>query len=112
MTVGQFTCSSYAASQAESIKPTQTSSNQVDSDASYVSTLNKQLSQLSDTIDNDVVDQRSQDDIDRHNQMVQNYNTRLATYNSANSSYRSELAQYNNQVDSYNSYLERSCTRN
>ena len=110
--VGEYTCPSYAASQADSMRATQTFSNQVDSDENYASVLGKQLSQLSDTIDNDTVDHTVQTDIDRHNQMVENYNTRLATYKSAEATYKSELEQYNSQVTAYNNYLEQHCTRN
>ena len=110
--VGEYSCLSYAASQADSMQPSQTLKSNVNTQQNYVTNLNNELSSLSSRIDADIVDKTDQQDIDRHNQMVDDYNARLATYNSNLPAYHSELAQYNAVVDKYNNYLSQNCSHN
>ena len=108
--VGKYRGPSYAASQAESLQAPASIGNKIDQESSSLDSRQSNLKDLSYRIDNDIVDRTDQQDIDRHNQMIDDYNAELIQLKSDLSTFNAEVVQYNSQVDSYNGYLRRNCT--
>jgi hypothetical protein len=110
--VGQYWCSSYAASHADSIEPSATEKNALDIQATRVKNAGDARKVEKASIENEYVDETDQYAIDEHNARIDSYNNRYQTYSDDYDDYERKLAAYNQKVDTYNNYLTSNCRPN
>lgn len=97
VTVGQYRCSKYHHSTAQKLLPGAYEEQSIESESSA-------LASLKNEIETDYVDRYSQDSIDRHNMLVDDYNSRIQ-------SHKMSIDNYNKEVATYNNYLLNNCSK-
>ncbi len=107
---GQYSCSSYASSKADSLRPTLTKE-AFDAEEKKLEARIAAIKESSTKIDNAQVDENNQYEIDNFNQMVNDHNAELEAIKRDSASYQQRLDQFNSAVDTYNNYLENNCTK-
>ena len=110
--VGQYMCSSYAASQADNMTPPSYEKSSLGTQSSELDSRSTTLDSEKNQIENEYVDNTDQYSLDTHNSKVDDYNSELQQYKNDVHAYDSDLASYNAKVDVYNSYLKNNCTPN
>ena len=110
--VGQYTCSSYAASQADNMTPPSYEKSALNTKGSELDSRSTTFDSEKSQIENEYVDNTDQYSLDTHNSKVDDYNSQLQQYRNDLQTYNSDLAAYNAKVDAYNSYLKNNCTPN
>lgn len=107
--VGQFMCSSYNASRADSLQPDIPEATiQAESDALDVRIA--ALKAQKTRIDNMYVDNTDQSSLDTYNAQVDSFNVANNRLNADIDAYQAKLPHYNAQVNAYNSFLQNNCT--
>jgi len=107
---GQYSCSSYQSSQADSLKPKITLAD-LDWAEQDLITRSNALDALAAKIDNTYVDESNQYSLNMYNQLVNEHNTKLETLKKDIQTYERKLNQFNLQTDTYNNYLDANCTK-
>lgn len=97
VTVGKYTCTRSHHMRAQELKPSDSEEQSIKSDQTALDSLKTQ-------IETNIVDRYSQYSVDRHNQLIDDYNSK-------NQSIQSRIDQYNNRVNTYNNYLMSNCSR-
>lgn len=97
ITVGQYRCTRYHHNRAQELQPSEYEKQSIESEQSSLSSLKIQ-------IETDYVDHYSQSSIDRHNMLIDDYNSRLQRA-------RWSIDSYNSKVNTYNNYLMTNCSR-
>jgi len=110
--VGHYMCSSYYASQADSLAPNSYVASSLSSDSNQLDATSASLDRERSQIENEYVDEYSQYSIDQHNARIDAYNAKLQRYRNDLSTYNASLDAYNTKVDIYNNYLQAHCTSN
>jgi len=111
VTVGKYSCSSYNASKAKSLKPSDLISNQLDIEKQNLDRRSQAIKVSASSIDTDYVNEYSQASISAHNAKVNNHNTMLDTLKRDLQSFDTKTSQFNDQVDAYNNFLDKNCTK-
>lgn len=108
---GQYRCSSYNASQADALAPSESEST-ISSAQNALEQRSTYLENLKSEIDGSYVNEySSQYEIDNYNQKVDDYNSELASYKRDAASMSSRIDRFNSQVEAHNSYLINHCTK-
>lgn len=108
---GQYRCSSYNASQADALAPSESEST-ISSAQNALEQRSTYLENLKSEIDGSYVNEySSQYEIDNYNQKVDDYNSELASYKRDASSMSSRIDRFNSQVEAHNNYLINHCTK-
>ncbi|MBI5639584.1 MAG: hypothetical protein HZA17_04075 [Nitrospirae bacterium] len=97
VTVGQFRCTQVHHNKAQELKPSDYEKQSIENEQSA-------LNSLKIDIETDYVDHYSQSSIDRHNMLIDDYNSRLQRA-------RWNMNSFNNKVVTYNNYLINNCRR-
>jgi hypothetical protein len=97
VTVGQYRCSRYHHNKAQEFQPSVYEKQSIESESSA-------LASLKIEIETDYVDRYSQSSIDRHNMLIDDYNSRLQ-------SHQINIDNYNRQVTAHNNYLINNCSK-
>ncbi len=111
VTVGKYSCSSYNASKADSLKPSDFTNSQLDIEKQNLDRRSQAMKVSASSIDADYVNEYSQASINSHNAKVDNYNTTLNTLKRDLQSFDTKTSQFNNQIDAYNNFLDKNCTK-
>ncbi|GEM_PF-3101041 len=110
--VGHYMCSSYAASQADSMAPSALEKSQVDNEEIEVQNETTARKAEKASLSSESVDQTDQAAIDSYNAKVDAFNNSYQAYSDRYDTYERDLASYNQKVDAYNNYLSANCTPN
>jgi len=110
--VGDYNCSSSAATAADALKPKQNEKSYLDSEQTQLDMVSSQLTAEKNRLDAEYVNQYSQYSIDQHNEAVDDYNAKLQRYKSDLASDNIRVDTYNTAIKSYNTYLVNNCTKN
>ena len=110
--VGQYWCSSYAASHADSILPSKSEETSLSIQLTRVENAGKALNVQREALENEYVDETSQYAIDAHNERVDSYNRKYKLYSDDYDDYERKLPIYNQKVQTYNNYLASNCRAN
>ena len=111
VTGGQYRCSSYDSSQADSLSPTENKSKLSNEQAS-LNQRSAELDTLKSRIEGDhVTDDSPQYAMDEHNRMIDEYDTKIASYESDSLSFQPRIDRFNAQVKARNNYLMAHCTK-
>lgn len=110
--VGNYMCSSYAASQADSMEPSAYTKNQIEAESDRVDAMTSARKSEKADLDSTYVDETDQYAIDSYNERVDAYNAGYQAYSDAYDAWEIKKNAYNAQVDSYNNYLRSHCTPN
>lgn len=97
VTVGQYRCSRYHHDKAQELLPSVYEKLSIESESSASASLKIE-------IETDYVDHYSQSSIDRHNMLVNDYNSRQQ-------SLQRSIDSYNSKVNAYNNYLMSNCSK-
>ncbi len=111
VSVGEYSCSSYNASKADSLKPASFTKQQLDSEQQILDARATSLERSSNDIDSAYVDETSQYSVNSYNRQINEHNAKLEAFKRDSQSYETKLDQYNAQVDSYNNFLQTNCTK-
>lgn len=109
--VGQYSCPSYAATQADSIQPSDSVKLQLDREQTNLQARSNRLDIQKNQLDSTYVDETDQSSIDDYNSRVNSYNYGINSYKSDASALSNRIDAYNAQVERYNSYLASNCTK-
>lgn len=109
--VGNYSCSSYYSGQADSLKPSDLESSQLDTESADLQRRKDAIKISSDRIDNMYVDNTDQESLDSYNQAVAEHNATLDTLKSDLKAHDAKVAGYNARIDKYNNYLDANCTK-
>ncbi len=109
--VGNYSCSSYYSGQADSLKPSDLESSQLDAESADLQRRKDAIKASSDRIDNMYVDNTDQDSLDSYNQAVADHNATLDTLKNDLKAHDAKVAGYNARIDKYNNYLDANCTK-
>lgn len=108
---GQYRCSSYNASRADALEPSESEST-ISNEQNTIEQRSTYLENLKKEIDNSYVNEYSEQyEIDSYNQKVDDYNSKLASYKRDAASLDSRIDKFNNQVNARNNYLMNNCTK-
>lgn len=108
---GDFRCSSYDSSQADSMTPK--NAYEITQEEDDLKRKSTSLESLKAQIDSSGVNGYSdQYAIDNYNAMVSRYNAELSAFRSEYTSHQTRVDIYNQQVQARNDYLEAHCRRN
>ena len=110
--VGQYWCSSYAASHADSIEPSNSEKTSLSIQKTRVENAGETLTAEKTALENEYVDETSQYAIDAHNARIDSYNSRYQAYSDDYDDYERRLPIYNQKVQTYNNYLASNCRAN
>ena len=110
--VGNYMCSSYAASQADSMAPSSVTEASLTAEENQVNAMSNARKAEKQRLDSVYVDQTDQTAIDSYNAQVDAYNASYQPYSDAYDAWEVKKSAYNATVDAYNNYLKQNCTPN
>ena len=107
---GDYSCSSYEASRADALDPSESEAT-ITIAQNSIEQRSRRLENLKDEIDSSYVSEySSQWEIDDYNQKVDEYNGLLPGFKRDAESLSSRIDRYNAQVEARNNYLRQNCT--
>jgi len=111
VSVGNYLCTEYHSSQAESLSPKVTEQ-EIESERNSLNSRSDQLDSIKSEMDNmGVTEYSSQYAINKFNNLVEEYNSKLAPYKRDVTSFQAKVDSYNEKIQAYNDYLEKNCTK-
>jgi hypothetical protein len=110
-TDGQYRCSEYHHNRSEQLKPSLYEKQNIERQQRSLNTESDELDVLKSQIESDYVDQYSQNSINRHNGLVDDYNSRLIQFRSDANNLQRRIDNFNSQINNYNDYLMANCSK-
>lgn len=108
--IGQYMCSSYAATQADNMAPNTLIKSQLESESSRIDAETQRRSLEENYLNNAYVDTTDQYAVDSYNTRLEAFKNGYQAYSDRYDAYEQREASYNQTVDAYNNYLINNCT--
>jgi hypothetical protein len=111
LTDGQYRCTQDHHNRAEELKPSTSEMQEIERQQRILNSEEDALVLLKKQIETDYVDHYSQSSVDKHNMLIENYNSRLQLFRINVQNLDRRIDNYNAQVNNYNNYLMTNCRK-